>query len=166
MLCPIRLCRLKPIRCLRSVRDSPLERETGIEPAPSAWKAEVLPLNYSRIARTGTATLDGPNLRTCHRPCQARLKWWREVDSNHRRREPADLQSAPVGRLGIPPNEPCILYCVRPHVNAQMRCFVERAGQPHPAPRTSPCRARLIALPACPQLPGPKKGPPGFPGGP
>ena len=30
--------------------------------------------------------------------------WWREVDSNHRRREPADLQSAPVGRLGIPPD--------------------------------------------------------------
>ena len=29
--------------------------------------------------------------------------WWREVDSNHRRHEPADLQSAPVGRLGIPP---------------------------------------------------------------
>ena len=26
-----------------------MERETGIEPAPSAWKAEVLPLNYSRI---------------------------------------------------------------------------------------------------------------------
>ena len=25
-----------------------LERETGIEPALSAWKAEVLPLNYSR----------------------------------------------------------------------------------------------------------------------
>ena len=30
---------------------SSMERETGIEPAPSAWKAEVLPLNYSR---TGT----------------------------------------------------------------------------------------------------------------
>ena len=29
-----------------------MERETGIEPAPSAWKAEVLPLNYSRA---GTA---------------------------------------------------------------------------------------------------------------
>src|SRR5690554_7440412 len=28
-----------------------MERETGIEPAPSAWKAEVLPLNYSRAAR-------------------------------------------------------------------------------------------------------------------
>jgi hypothetical protein len=25
-----------------------LERETGIEPASSAWKAGVLPLNYSR----------------------------------------------------------------------------------------------------------------------
>ena len=25
-----------------------MERETGIEPAQSAWKAEVLPLNYSR----------------------------------------------------------------------------------------------------------------------
>lgn len=24
-----------------------MERETGIEPVPSAWKAEVLPLNYS-----------------------------------------------------------------------------------------------------------------------
>ena len=32
-------------------RASPMERETGIEPAPSAWKAEVLPLNYSRAGR-------------------------------------------------------------------------------------------------------------------
>ena len=28
-----------------------LERETGIEPASLAWKAKVLPLNYSRLAR-------------------------------------------------------------------------------------------------------------------
>ena len=27
-----------------------MERVTGIEPAPSAWKAEVLPLNYTRVA--------------------------------------------------------------------------------------------------------------------
>ena len=26
-----------------------VERETGIEPASLAWKAKVLPLNYSRI---------------------------------------------------------------------------------------------------------------------
>src|SRR3954470_17873935 len=38
-------------------------------------------------------------------------KWWRGKDSNLRRRKPADLQSAPVGRLGTPPgkNEPRIL---------------------------------------------------------
>ena len=26
-----------------------MERETGIEPASLAWKAKVLPLNYSRL---------------------------------------------------------------------------------------------------------------------
>lgn len=66
-----------------------MERETGIEPAPSAWKAEVLPLNYSRLVESAFAE----------------IVWWREVDSNHRRRKPADLQSAPVGRLGIPPTK-------------------------------------------------------------
>ena len=33
--------------CVLAWRSS-VERETGIEPAQSAWKAEVLPLNYSR----------------------------------------------------------------------------------------------------------------------
>src|SRR6478609_308657 len=75
--------------CGRTTGNS-MERETGIEPAQSAWKAEVLPLNYSRAGRP-LATTTGD------------AEWWREVDSNHRRREPADLQSAPVGRLGIPP---------------------------------------------------------------
>jgi hypothetical protein len=32
-----------------------LERETGIEPASSAWKAEVLPLNYSRSLRISSS---------------------------------------------------------------------------------------------------------------
>ena len=31
-----------------------LERETGIEPASLAWKARVLPLNYSRTNRTSS----------------------------------------------------------------------------------------------------------------
>ena len=34
-----------------------------------------------------------------------RFKWWWEVDSNHRRINPADLQSALVGHLSIPPEE-------------------------------------------------------------
>lgn len=55
------------------------------------------------------------------RNAKLRCSWWREVDSNHRRREPADLQSAPVGRLGIPPNEPCILYRIDRHVNGGFR---------------------------------------------
>jgi hypothetical protein len=37
-----------------------LERVAGIEPAYSAWKAEVLPLNYARLTRTPKA--NKPNL--------------------------------------------------------------------------------------------------------
>ena len=33
-----------------------MERVTGIEPALSAWEAEVLPLNYTRVASTGKAS--------------------------------------------------------------------------------------------------------------
>src|SRR3954466_9522395 len=34
-----------------------VERVTGIEPALSAWEAEVLPLNYTRTARNPSKTL-------------------------------------------------------------------------------------------------------------
>src|SRR6185437_14024775 len=88
---------------------SAMERETGIEPAPSAWKAEVLPLNYSRPARRPLPDRPG-RLGGPAQSQLARVDWWREVDSNHRRRKPADLQSAPVGRLGIPPTKNA--YCV------------------------------------------------------
>ncbi len=121
-----------------------MERETGIEPALVAWKATVLPLNYSRSGYfssfkppaalsspagflqirmkewiySGHPCPPGPALRAVqNRSCDFveppsvllihrrlfKISWWREVDSNHRRHEPADLQSAPVGRLGIPP---------------------------------------------------------------
>ena len=36
-------------------RPSGLERVMGIEPTPSAWKAEVLPLNYTRSASRPSA---------------------------------------------------------------------------------------------------------------
>ena len=37
-----------------------MERVTGIEPAFSAWEADVLPLNYTRrrVHRSGTSPLD------------------------------------------------------------------------------------------------------------
>ena len=34
-----------------------VERMTGIEPALSAWEAEVLPLNYTRVAWNPSKTL-------------------------------------------------------------------------------------------------------------
>src|SRR5690348_9586879 len=42
------LYRLSYVSVMLLPRGEFMERETGIEPAPSAWKAEVLPLNYSR----------------------------------------------------------------------------------------------------------------------
>ena len=31
--------------------ESELERAAGIEPVPSAWEAEILPLNYARVSQ-------------------------------------------------------------------------------------------------------------------
>ncbi len=38
-----------------------MERVTGIEPALSAWEAEVLPLNYTREASCWTQRVQQPN---------------------------------------------------------------------------------------------------------
>ena len=35
-----------------------LERAMGIEPTTSAWKAEVLPLNYTRVSLVGVTGLE------------------------------------------------------------------------------------------------------------
>jgi hypothetical protein len=51
-----------------------VERVMGIEPTPSAWKAEVLPLNYTR-KRAGFSPLGHASNRA----------WWRGEDSNLRR---------------------------------------------------------------------------------
>ena len=64
------------------LRERTLERVAGIEPASSAWKAEVLPLNYTRIAKVKMVEGDGFE------------------PSKH---EAADLQSAPFDHSGTPP---------------------------------------------------------------
>lgn len=56
----------------------------GIEPTLSAWKAEVLPLNYTRAYNFFLVEGEG------FEPSKA---------------EPADLQSDPFDRLGTPPND-------------------------------------------------------------
>lgn len=72
----------------------------GIEPTLSAWKAEVLPLNYARI------------------PTILHNLMWRGKDSNLRRRKPSDLQSDPFGRSGTPPlNQARILLDAGSDVN-------------------------------------------------
>ena len=43
------------VRALPMSRDITLERMTGIEPAFSAWEADVLPLNYIRSGPFGWA---------------------------------------------------------------------------------------------------------------
>ncbi len=55
----------------------------GIEPTPSAWKAEVLPLNYTRAPLKNLVEGEG------FEPSKAK---------------PPDLQSGPFDRSGTPPN--------------------------------------------------------------
>ena len=60
--------------CLpREIRSgaSPLERVTGIGPARPAWKAGILPLNYTRV---GTSRLRLPYLTTLYAVCQGLLR--------------------------------------------------------------------------------------------
>jgi len=64
----------------------------GIEPTPSAWKAEVLPLNYTRTACNALAGLQrlAPHLVE-------------GVGFEPTKAKPSDLQSDPFGRSGTPP---------------------------------------------------------------
>src|SRR5580704_6363293 len=68
------------------------------------------------------------------------LNWWRGKDSNLRRRKPADLQSAPVGRLGTPPqNEPRIVISGWQSVNASLaRYLLTGTGRGSVRPRGTP----------------------------
>ncbi len=68
-----------------------MERVKGIEPSRSAWKAEVLPLNYTRLGMPLNALVEGEGFE----PSKA---------------EPSDLQSDPFDRSGTPPNEAIFFY--------------------------------------------------------
>jgi hypothetical protein len=86
-----------------------VERETGIEPASLAWKARVLPLNYSRIEfkkstlMRDTSTLCLKATLQVKNQLQKYIAWWRELDSNQRTRKRADLQSAAINHSAISP---------------------------------------------------------------
>ena len=63
----------------------------GSNPRPPAWKASAL----------STELL--PRVLRNHIAPRVLCKTWVVMDSNHRRRKPADLQSAPFGHSGIYP---------------------------------------------------------------
>ena len=110
-----------------------LEREAGIEPASLAWKAKVLPLNYSRA--------DSP-----------RVAWWRRLDSNQRRRKPTDLQSAPFSHSGTPPRRTCDYITVwcrfrRASLSSAGRSSRQSSGRQPRLDRREEARA----WPKCPQ---------------
>jgi hypothetical protein len=77
----------------------------GIEPTSPAWKADALPLSYTRQNTLpyilGTACLV-PNAVTQSSP---RRGWWRGLDSNQRRRTPTGLQPVPFSHSGTPPHK-------------------------------------------------------------
>lgn len=84
-----------------------LERMAGIEPALSAWKAEVLPLNYirekvERKTRFELATL--ALARRCSTPEPLPHDLVEGDGFEPSKAQLTDLQSAPFGHSGIPPH--------------------------------------------------------------
>ena len=68
----------------------------GIEPTPSAWKAEVLPLNYTRTNR--------PLIRPISPQPSAPKQYLVEGEGfEPSKAKPSDLQSDPFDRSGTPP---------------------------------------------------------------
>jgi hypothetical protein len=77
----------------------------GIEPTLSAWKAEVLPLNYTRKFQT----------RFYHiLLCTTIQKAVEGEGFEPSKAEPSDLQSDPFDRSGTPPNETANCEWFRP----------------------------------------------------
>ncbi len=76
----------------------------GIEPTLSAWKAEVLPLNYTRINFTSSLapalTHSTISSRICH---ISHLMLVEGEGFEPSKAEPSDLQSDPFDRSGTPP---------------------------------------------------------------
>ncbi len=66
-------------------------------PRPLAWKANALSTELLPLV------IQIPNLKNSLSKFVIFFLSWGEQDSNLRRHEPADLQSAPVGHFGISP---------------------------------------------------------------
>ena len=101
----------------------------GIEPTPSAWKAEVLPLNYTRLAHPswvfGLRKSRLPNVAHCANSTPV-CKVVEGEGFEPSKAEPTDLQSAPFDRSGTPPKfELCILMVKGRVVNRPHQVFAK-----------------------------------------
>ena len=88
-----------------------VERVAGIEPASSAWKAEVLPLNYTRGNRLPTPG-PTPAFGDSMTPAGVILGgggWIRTTEARA-----SDLQSDPFGHSGTPPEGRIFSGCQLP----------------------------------------------------
>ena len=83
----------------------------GIEPTSSAWKAEVLPLNYARKA-LARGTRCPFNSKTYDPRC-THCTVVEGGGFEPPKAKPADLQSAPVDRLGTPPKHKRLIFLKR-----------------------------------------------------
>jgi hypothetical protein len=79
-----------------------LERETGIEPVSLAWKAKVLPLNYSRLVAANTASATGILTKFIDRLRQS-FAVVEEAGFEPAYAMRADLQSAAFNHSATPP---------------------------------------------------------------
>ena len=109
-----------------------LERVMGIEPTSSAWKAEVLPLNYTRETVCRGSPAFRPANRRRIRPDPRTLV--EGVGFEPTKAEPPDLQSGPFGRSGTPPQH-------------KRRILLNGTGRVKPPRRKDLCKELFQAIP-------------------
>ncbi len=109
-----------------------LERAAGIEPASSAWKAEVLPLNYARLPALTTESTTGASAKSGG---GGRIRTFEAFA--------ADLQSAPFGHSGTPPNHAVNSTAFRNNVK-RLSCFFRTAARKRlPCERAAFCQSSM-----------------------
>src|SRR5699024_894835 len=114
-----------------------LERVTGIEPALSAWEAEVLPLNYTRVRVRGACALEAGTSGTPRRPGERRPAYLLSPGRANRR--------GPGRATAMPRAEPTATHEPRPAPHRPDAAAPYRTGPPV-APGGRPARLGAVLL--------------------
>ncbi len=109
----------------------------GIEPTSSAWKAEVLPLNYTRAYQVVRRPPKSPAFLTF---------WWRGEDSNLRRRSRQIYSLIPLAtREPLPVKERAIVRERESPVNSAAEISHGPTKAPDGAANPSPARHPVVS---------------------